>query len=260
MTKTTTPLDHALQAMQAATDDTPRRLQYFERVMDAELFLPLADGDDDVVTPGSQLIQDVEYVLAFDLEARLSDHAGGLVEHLTVSGRGLVEMLVGQQAGILLNAGQDSENTIPPDTITWLAQMSGVTPDEVDESPVALHPPKGVDEGLILALDTKFSTMRGMADYAVLVLAEYADDRRQPLVGVIGAIDGSEPDIARALSEAAQFSGANIAAVDVVFLPIDHSAVARMNQVGLKFQIPRAAGEALSAAPGSNPDKPPLFH
>lgn len=258
---TQTPLDRAWSDLNADPDDTAKRLRYFERVMDAELFMVLdgADGDD-TVTPKAQIIEGTEYVLAFDLESRLAEFSGTTAEYLTVSGRGLIEMLLGQGAGILLNPRSDSENTVPPDTVTWLAQMAGVTPDEVDDSPEELLPPAGVDEGLILALDAKFSTMRGLADHAVLVLARYADGRTQPLVGIFDARDGAEPDMARAITEAAQFSGAAVDAVDLVFLPSDHPVAGRMAGLGLKFQIPRSEVQLERPAPGSDPAKPPRLH
>ncbi|MEO0358783.1 MAG: GTP-binding protein, partial [Pseudomonadota bacterium] len=117
----------------------------------------------------------------------------------------------------------------------------------------------GLDEALILALDAKFSTMRSLADSAILVVARYADGRQQPLVGIFGAKDGAEPDMARAITEAAQFSGADVAAVDLVFLPIDHPVAEKMVSLGLKFQIPRLAMTTDRPAPGSDPMKPPIL-
>lgn len=257
MTQTRTALDQAFLDLSRDPESTAFRLRYFERVMDAEVFLSLSEGSDDAIVPVSTYIDGQEYVLAFDLEQRLADDAGGAADYFTVSGRGLVEMLVGQGAGILLNRGHETENPIPADTIEWLAQMSGVTPDVVDDTPEELLPPVGLDEGLILALDAKFSTMRGLADHAVLVLARYADDRKQPLVGVFGAFEDAQSDIARAVTEAAQFSGAALDAVDLVFLPTDHSIASRMASVGLKFQIPRPEVQAVRPAPGSDPTKPP---
>ncbi|MGB1234894.1 MAG: SseB family protein [Planktomarina sp.] len=254
-----TALDRAFLALESDPDDTTARLRYFERVMDAEVFVPMAGGNEEAVTPVSEVMDGVEYVLAFDLEQHLADDAGGLMDYFTVSGRGLVEMLVGQGAGVLLNKGQRSENAVAPETIEWLAQMSGVTPDMVDDTPEELLPPLGLDEGLILALDAKFSTMRGLASHATLVMARYADDRKQPLVGVFGALEDAQPDIARAVTEAAQFSGAELDAVDLVFLPTDHAVAGKMDAVGLKFQIPRAEVPQ-QVAPGSDPAKPPRLN
>ena len=102
---TETPIDRAHAAMQAAPEDDAARLRFYERLADAELFLMLtAEPAGDEISPELFEVQDAPFVLAFDLEERLSAFAGRAVPYAALSGRALAGMLAGQGIGLAVVA------------------------------------------------------------------------------------------------------------------------------------------------------------
>ena len=259
-----TPLDRALAAMGPGDNDVAARLAFYERLCDAELFVLLEkepEGDD--IEPRLFEIEAGNFVLVFDLEQRLSAFAEGAAPYAALAGRALVQMLATQELGLALNiAVAGSQYLVPAQMVQWLADMLAQEPVEEAGSAVAFHRPGKMPEPLLEALSAKLALARGMADYACLVRASYADGQRRNLMAIIGARPGAERPLTRAMAETIAFSGLETGAIDVAFFGRDDPICAKLLRVGLRFDLPKTDtkhGDRAKppAAPGSDPDKPP---
>ncbi|WP_299151200.1 SseB family protein [uncultured Tateyamaria sp.] len=258
---TDTPLDLAHAAMQAAPEDNTARLRFFERLADAELFLLLeveAEGDQitpQVFDPGTGAM-----VLAFDREERLAAFVGGPAPYAALSGRVTAELLSAQGIGLGLNLDvAPSSFLLDADGVRWLAATLGHGPDEVEARLAEVSAPAGLPAALISALDTKLATATGLAQMAYLVGTTDGDGKRGHLLAVVGAAPGAETALARAASEALTFSGIEAGAMDVGFFDARDPVTERFARVGLRFDLPQPAPVRApdTAAPGSDPDRPP---
>ena len=253
-----TPLDRAHAAMEAAPDDDTRRLTFYDRLADAELFLllkaePVGDmADPETFDPGNGPV-----VLAFDLEDRLTAFTGRAAPYAALSGRALATLLAGEGLGLGLNFGAPSEILIPADGVEWLAATLAERPAELDARIEAVHPPGGVPEAVLTALDAKLGLAGGRADHAWLVEAEVAGVGRGHLLGIVDAVPGAEGALTQAVAEALVFSGLEAGWLDVAFFRSDDPAVARMARVGLRIDLPEPDVPEAPAAPGSDPSRPP---
>lgn len=259
----TTPLDTAHTAMQAAPDDDAARLRFYERLGDSELFLLLqheAAGDD--ISPELFDLDEGRFLLAFDREERLSQFAGRAAPYAAMSGRILARMLAGQQLGLAVNLEvAPSSILIPAEAIEWLDRTLGHAPDQIEARVDALHPPTGLPDALLRALDTKLATARGLASCAYLVGVTYHGGGRGHLLAFVDALEGAESALAKAASEALTFSGIEAGAMDVGFFATSDPIMAALAAQGLRFDLPQPArGESEPRiAPGSDPDRPPIL-
>lgn len=258
---TSTALDKAHAAMQAAPEDAQARLKFFERFADNELFLLLeTEAEGDQITPRVFPLEDGPVVLVFDREARLAAFAEGPAPYVGLSGRVLAGMLAGQGMGVGLNLEvAPSAMLLPPDAMAWLADMVASRPTEASAVPARIDPPGGLPEILLEALDAKLATARGLASGAWLAAVTYEGGARGHLLAFIDAIPGSESALAAAVGETLVFSGLEAGALDVSFF-IDGTPVAeRLARVGLRFDLPELTAPAQPSAPGTDPDRPPLL-
>lgn len=258
---TQTPLDLAHAAMQNAPEDEVLRLRFFERLGDAELFLLLegeAEGEDitpQVFDPGNG-----DLVLVFDRPERLAAFVGAQAPYAALSGRLIAGLLADAGLGLGLNLDvAPSSFLLDAQGVQWLAQTLGNAPDEVEARLAEVTAPKGLPDTLISALDTKLATATGLAQLAYLVGSVDGDGQRGHLLGFVGAAPGAEPALARAASEALTFSGIEAGAMDVGFFDASDPVTERLARVGLRFDLPQPAPARApdSAAPGSDPDRPP---
>ncbi|PIL15624.1 hypothetical protein P775_25945 [Puniceibacterium antarcticum] len=258
-----TPLDVAHAAMEAAPEDASARLRFYERLADGELFLLLAqEPEGDNVTPELFELSDSRFVLVFDREERLTAFTGHAAPYAALSGRAIAGMLTGQDIGLGLNLDvAPSSFLIPGSAVDWLVQTLGEGPEESEARPVEVLAPKGLPDSLITALDTKLGLASGLARKAYLAAVVYDDDSRGHLLGLTGTAPGAESALARAVNEALVFSGIEAGALDVVFLSDSDPLTAKLARVGLRFDLPQPAERnTLSpAAPGSDPQKPPIL-
>lgn len=256
-----TPLDHAHAAMEANPDDDAARLRFYERMADVELFLALeAEPDGDKISP---ILFDVEggrFALVFDTEARLTEFTERATPFVALSGRNVVDMLVGQNIGLAVNPSvAPSSLLLPPDALAWLSGTLGRSLAEEQGTPIGVHAPANVPEVLITAIDAKLSTMAGMARAAYLAEFEYKERGRNHVLAFIDAFDPAKPAMATAISEALTFSGLEAASLDVVFLNASDPICGPMARVALRFDLPEL-DQALAhapSAPGMDPDTPP---
>lgn len=258
----TTPLDTAHAAMEAAPEDDAARLRFYDQLAQSELFLMLAKeaGEDDQITPELFAVGEDQYVLVFDREERLAGFAGRVVPYVALSGRVIAGMLAGQGIGLGVNLEvAPSAILLPAEAVDWLGETLGHGPDEVEAAITEVHPPKGLPEDLVTALDGKLATAMGLAQSAYLVGVTYEAGARGHMLGFVGAVPEAQPALARAASEALTFSGVEAGAMDVGFFRGGDAIVARMEAVGLRFDLPQAQAPAVETVtmPGSDPDKPP---
>ncbi len=251
-----TPLDDAHAAMSAAPDDDGARLRFFERLADAELFLLLEDDPKgEAITPKLFDTSDGRFILAFDLETRLTDFAEGPAPYAALSGRVIVDMLHGHDTGVGLNLGvATSSFLVPAGAIEWLHDTLGAGPTETTAQPETVAPPGQLPETLITGLDAKLSTTTGLAQIAYLVAVTYPGGRTGHLLAFIDPMPGSETALAQAISEALIFSGIDAGELDVAFFSARDPIAATLAKHGLRFDLPVPAEVK---APGFDPDKPP---
>lgn len=258
----TTALDAAHAAMEASPQDDAARLRFFERLADSELFLMLAEeARDENITPELFDVADGRFVLAFDLEERLARFAGRPVPYVALSGRVLSTMLSGQGIGLGLNLeAAPSSMLIPSEALAWLADTLQHSPEEVQQRLAEFTQPAGLPDILLTALDTKLATAAGLAAAAFLVGTRTQDGGQGHLLGFVAAVEGAQPALARAVSEALTFSGIEAGALDVGFFAPDDPAAAALAKVGLRFDLPQPQAPQMErAAPGSDPERPPIL-
>ena len=256
-----THLDRAHAQMIASPDDDTARLRFFERLIDAELFLALeAEADGDNIAPRLLAAEGQSFVLVFDNEDRLAEFVNGTAPFVALSGRALINMIAGQSLGLGLNLGvAPSEFLLPVDGVEWLFQTLGTPPQSDTARPRSFAAPKGVPEILLTALDQKLSTAQGLAQAAYLVEVTYDNDQRGHLLAFIGAQDGAQTALANAINEALVFCGLDAGSMDVTFLSAQAPSLAVISKLGLRFDLPEPiqAASYTPKAPGIDPDSPP---
>ncbi len=256
-----TALDRAHAAMQGAPDDDAARLRFYERLLDAELFVLLEkETEGDSLSPETFHVDGTDHVLAFDREERLADFTGRIAPYAAMSGRSVVAMLAGQGVGLGVNLGAVlSETLLPPATVDWMAGILADRPAQIQARAKEVLPPAGLPEALFHALDAKLATAAGRARLAWLAGIRYADGTKGHLLAFVAPVPGAEGALARAVNEALAFSGVAEGSLDVAFLDASDPLTARLARVGLRFDLPEAhrPGVARPNAPGMDPDTPP---
>ena len=258
-----TPIDAAHAAMQAAPEDGAARLRFYERVADAELYLLLTEeAQDENISPELFELEAGRFVLAFDREERLAQFTGRPAPYAALSGRVLAQMLAGQGIGLGLNLEvAPSAILVPSEAVEWLHATLGHAPEETEARFAEFTAPGGLPEALIEALDAKLATAAGLAQAAYLVGTVDAAGGRGHLLGFIGAVEAAQGALAKAAGEALTFSGIEAGAMDVGFFAGDEAVTAKLAAVGLRFDLPQPQmpERIAPAAPGSDPDKPPIL-
>lgn len=258
-----TALDRAHAAMQANAENDSLRLAFYERLADCEFFLmlqsELGEGEEQI-TPEVFDLDDVQYLLVFDREERLAAFAGQMTPYVSLSGRAIAGMLAGQQIGLGVNLDvAPSAILLPPDAVGWLNDTLGNAPDEVDARITEVFPPAGLPERLIEALDAKLATAMGLAASAYLVGVRYDTDMRGHMLGFVDAVPEAQGALAAAAAEALTFSGIEAGAMDVAFFGNADAITARLERVGLRFDLPQLQQAVTQdrPAPGMDPENPP---
>ena len=255
----TTLLDAAHAEMEAAPENETKRLRFFERLADGEVFLALdreADGDD--IAPMIFPVDGANLVLVFDREDRLTEFLGGTRPYAALSGRSLVPLLVAQGLGMMLNPEvAPSAMMLPVEALSWLNDTLAHAPDEVEATPSEIHAPGALPEQVVAALDTKLASAAGLAKFAYLVGATYEGGGKASLLAFVEAVPGAEPALAQAAQEALVFAGLDAASMDVAFFRASDPLAAAVARHGLRFDLPVPAQPSAPGAPGMDPDAPP---
>lgn len=258
-----THLDQSLAEMDAAPENDALRLRFYDRLASSELFVMLEkEPAGDSIEPEIFDLADARFLLAFDREHRLSDFAARPVPYVAMSGRALAGMLAGQGIGIALNLGSGSETLLPPDAMGWLTDTLNQAPQQDEARIENLYAPKGLPDILLQALDAKLASAAGLAETAWLAGVTYEGGTRGHILGIIGAPEGAEHALAGAVQEALVFSGLDAGALDVAFIAQSDPLAAQLARFGLRYDLPEPVQpktEIIRAAPGSDPDKPPIL-
>lgn len=259
MAEPETPLDLAHAAMESAPEDGAARLQFYERLVEGELFLMLAaEPVGAVVEPRIFPLDDGDYVLVYDREDRLSRFAGGPTPYAALAGRRVVEMLAQRDIGLGLNLGEaPSKMLLPPEVVDWLAETLSARPTVADAQPREIAPPSDLPQALLTAIDGKLARMGGLAARAYLAQVTYDTGAQSHLLAFIDPADGAEDTLARAVGEALTFSGLETGSLDVAFLADSHILSARLSRAALRFDLPTPEVTEPPRPPGSDPDAPP---
>ena len=171
-----TPLDRAFAAQAETPADDGLRLRFHERVLDAELMMPLATGTTgDHLAPRVFDLSDGRYALAFDRDERLADFLGAPTPFAALSGRRLAALLAGRSVGLALNLGAPSATLLPAAAVDWLAAMAAGTPAVRSTRLGSVSPPGTVPPALAAALGPKLAAMAPVIDAAWLVRAGSGD-------------------------------------------------------------------------------------
>lgn len=253
-----TPIDTAFEKMENNPDDDGVRLRFYERLMDAELFLMLEkEASATSIIPDLFDVEDQQFALIFDSAERLSDFAEKIVPYVALSGRNIIKMIAGQNIGLGVNlAVAPSSTLLPNDVVEWMASMAA-SATETSAKLVEVFPPQNVPEQIIVALDTKLANMAGLADVAYLADVIYDDETSATTLSFVNAPLDAQTAIASAIAETMAFSGVQASILDVIFLNSSDEICASLAKQGLRFDLPKPARPAPLATPGSDPDKPP---
>ena len=206
-----TVLDDAHAAMEAGGE--VERLRFYERLVDAELYVLLAEEAGEAIKPKVFPLEDGPVVLAFDRADRLAEFTGP-APFAEMTGRRLAPMLAEARLGLGLNLGvAPSAILLPADAMAWLADALSRAPEPRTDQPREVRVPN-VPEVFLQGLDAKLPGLAGLAASAVLVDADYAKGRGL-LLAFLDAVSEARTALARAVGEALIFSGLDAGLVDV---------------------------------------------
>ncbi len=260
---TPTALDLAHDAMAAEPENEAMALRFYGLLAASELVLVLEDEPKgEVVVPLLMETEDGPVALAFDGEARFAEFIEAPTPCLTLSGRKVAALLAGQGVLLGVNLGvSNSAALLPADAMDWLCGMALQPVDLEDRRPTRVFQPTDLPLDLLQALDARLALMAGVGTGAYLSGVEYADGSVAHLLAILDVPEAAQPDMAHAVAEALAFSGLEAGALDVTFLEAGSEAAQRLRAASLRFDIPalpEPKGRVV-AAPGSDPDRPPIL-
>lgn len=252
-------IDIAHAKMTATPDDASARLGFYDVLAGSELFVLLeSEQSGDQVDLKTVIIEELEVVLAFDSDTRLSQFAGETAPYAALSGRVLAATLTGQPYGLGLNLEvAPSAIIIPPEGITWLNQTLSQPREDLVERPSSVGPPTGISTDLLARLDRKLAMASGLAEKAFLCSLTFENGDDSQLLAFINTLPGAEGALQQLASETLSFGGFDTTKLDIAFLADGDPQVARLEKVGLRFDLPQPAVHETPErkAPGS--DGPP---
>lgn len=263
-----TPLDRAYLA---AGEDA-----LAPRVADALLAAPLwllldEEPAEDVFRPTLLELEAGPTALAFDAEERLAAFAEGPAAHVCLPGRALVSMFAGQGLNLAVNPGvAPSEIFWDAATLAWAAESLAGEVDSEAARPQALAAPGDLPPGALELLGPKLAALAPALSEAHLTEARFDDGSARLLLvlrlhGAETAAEGvpeAEAAVARALADTGRLAGAALPELDVAFATEGEPLLERARRLGLAIELPTPAAPAarpVRAAPGSDPDAPPIL-
>lgn len=255
---TETPIDSAFRMLAADPDDPAAGLRFHERVLDAELLVPLAAGTEAAAGLVPQLYDVAEgrFVLAFDRDERMAGFLEAPVPFAAMPGRRLAALLSGSETGIVLNPGAPSETLLPAATVGWLATMAAGTASAVRARLRDIGPPGVPPAALLEALGPKLAAMAEVIGDAHIVTASHDGQDAGLLLVLSDVPEAAQPGVAAAIAEAVRFSVATEAGLDVAFVVSASPTGRAAARAGVPLELPRPRRPGV-AGPGMDPDRPP---
>lgn len=265
---TLTPFDIAHAAMETDPENDALRLALYNRLADTELFVMLeSEPIGEAITPQTFETEEGDFILAFDLEERLSAFADGAAPYAALPGRVIAQSLVGEGVGLGINLGvADSAMLLPPEALEWLSATLTHEPEANEAHIEAFHGPAlppAILAALMPAFDAKFETLKGLASHALLAGVTYEGGRRGHVLAILGAHESARAGLAKAMGEALMFSGIDAGELDVIFIAPEDRGADELLAKALVLVIPSREEETTQIiehkAPGMDPTKPPIL-
>ncbi len=257
-----TPIDQAHGAMQADESNVAARMGFYERLVDAEVFLLLkCEPVGDKISPSLFKVGGAEIALIFDREERLAGFAKATVPYIAMSGRAVVNLFTSQNIGLGLNLDvAPSSFVIPPNAVEWIGHMLAAKTTVQQEIPVEIYTPDDLPKTVISALTSKLVLAVKIAQQAFLMRAVYASGQNGFLLAFVDVVAGAQPALVQAISEAVAFSGYDANPIDVAFFKATDPICQKFDRSALRIDLRPPIQDSPSmaqSAPGMNPDKPP---
>ncbi len=256
------PLDVAFIEMAAAGDDPIAAARFHERLLAGWLSVVLAAEPEqgaEAVRPEVFDVEEGRFVLAFDSDGRMAAFLDRARPSAGLSGRSLIAMLAGRGLGIALNLGEaPSATLLPAETIDWLAdRLREAALVEIDTGLDWVGPPLDAPAALIDGLGRRITAFGPTIGMAVLVASRSGDAEPALTLAVSGAPEAARAAIAAAVAEAAAICGPHDRAVQVFFVDRDLAVLARLERVGIVFEV--AAALEAPPAGSDNGARPPIL-
>ena len=256
---TETALDQAFAAMEGSPEDEGARSRYYGLLATTELFVLLEEEPGQRFEPQLVEMDGTRFVLAFDTDARMGAFCDGPTPYLAMSGRALVETLEGARLGIAVNPGFEAGMFVPPEAVDWMRARTAEALEQADAKIDEILPPDLSDVEVLKAIDARLSTSPGPGRSAYLVKARYGAESAHLMI-FVGFPEAARASITGSLAEVVRFVAPDLA-LDTIFVEQDAAVVQAAARVGLRFDMSAPEVEKPKvAAPGSDPDKPPILH
>jgi hypothetical protein len=258
-----TPIDTAHAAMSLDAEDDAARLRFYGLVADSEWIVLVSETDGSVLTPQVFALEDGPVILAFDTEERLTALTGGPSPYAALPGRLVMAQLAGQGVGLGLNLGvAPSSILLPADVVDWLARTLASNPDLINSArPVRFHSVGDVSAGLVGLLEQALRRAAGLADSALLAVAEDDKGLLLPFLAFVDADPARQEALVRMISEVVAFDGKTEQMPDIVFLAGSDPILDQLAPAARCFKLPAPEPVAAikSLAPGTDPNRPPIL-
>ncbi len=261
----TTSLDHAHDAMQAAPEDEVARRGFYQHLADSELFLLLVrEAEGGSLEPEVFAFDEGSYVLVFDQEERLADFVGSAAPYGALTGRALVAMLKGQGIGLALNPEvAPSSIMLPGEAVDWLAEMLEPAPEEMQGAVARDIAVPELGEAVLAAIEARLMRMAGVARAASFVKAEFEGGQTGHMLAIFDALPEAQAALAKAMGEVQAFLGAQSQGFDIAFFSGAGAVAEKARAVGYWIELPEPkedeSVQVPGAAPGMDPNKPPIL-
>ncbi|MCC6304476.1 MAG: SseB family protein [Rhodobacteraceae bacterium] len=240
--------------MAAAADEEGARHAFHARLAAEGLFL-LIDREPrgETLEPRVFALEEGEFVLAFDREARLAAFVGVPAPYAALPGRMLVALLAGRGLGLGLNLDvAPSAILLPAAAIDWnAARLAAAAAPPPPPDPATLRPAPPLPPPFALLVDEALEAARGLADWAAL--AGTAEGGLAVVLG--GARPGLAGPLARALAEALAF--ADLPPPPVLAIAADDPLARRLERAGARRDLARPP--PAPAPPPREGPRPPLL-
>ena len=255
-----TPLDIAHAAMFASGDAAAPRAALLACLGDTELILLLADQTGAPgVTPEIFDTSDGRFAIAFDTQERLADFAKAVAHCVTLPGRVLSAMLTEADLGLALNPGvAPSSHLFSTASLAWLNDTLNTAPRIHERTVTEIFAPNVETTDVLRALDHKLAKAAGLASHAALARVAFSNGDTAHIVGFLDPVPGAEGALARAVNQALTFADA-AGTWEVGFFGAETTIGKALILNGIVLNLPQRSDPVRPAAPGSDPDKPPIL-
>jgi hypothetical protein len=155
-----------------AKNDNEKKPAFYNLFLNTDFFIPTHDAPkattengEDTILPMYVESNEVEYLMLFDSQQRLTDWAQKELPFTVLTGHVIVEMMDADHHWVL-NAGTDYTKPFVPGEIIWLKQTVAKAKEQAANSPtndsVLVRKPQSLPEGLVETLRLHLSNHAGI--------------------------------------------------------------------------------------------------